>query len=156
MFVAAVFTIAKTWKQPRCLLTDEWIKKLWHIYTMGCSVQFSSVAQSCLTLCNPMNCSTPGWGNSGSSVRLYYLGSKITADGDCNHEIKRRFLLERKVMANLDSIFKSRDTTLPTQVHLVKAMVCPMVMNGYESWTVKKAECQRIALLNCGVGEDSW
>ena len=83
-------------------------------------------------------------------------GSKITADGDCSHEIKRRLLLRRKVMTNLDSIFKSRDITLPTKVHLVKAMVFPLVMYGYESWTVKKAERRRIdAFLNCGVGEDS-
>ena len=71
-------------------------------------------------------------------------GSKITADGDCSHEIKRHLLLGRKVMTNLDGIFKSRDVTLPTKVHLVKAMVFPVVMYGYESWTVKKAECQRI------------
>ena len=71
-------------------------------------------------------------------------GSKITADGDCSHEIKRRLLLERKVMTNLDSIFKSRDITLPTTVHLVKAMVFPVVMYGCQSWTVKKAECRRI------------
>ena len=70
-----------------------------------------------------------------------FLGSKITADGDCSHEIKRRLLLGRKVMTNLDIIFKSRDITLPTKVHLVKAMVFPVVMNGCESWTVKKAEC---------------
>ena len=84
------------------------------------------------------------WGNSGNSVRLYFWGSKITADGDCNHEIKRRLLLGRKVMTNLDSIFKSRDITLSTKVRLVKAMVFPVVMYGCESWTVKKAECQRI------------
>ena len=71
-------------------------------------------------------------------------GSKITADGDCSHEIKRCLLLGRKVMTNLDSIFKSRDITLPTKVHLVKAMVFPVVMYGCESWTVKKAECRRI------------
>ena len=82
-------------------------------------------------------------------------GSKITVDGDCSHEIKRRLLLGRKVMTNLDSIFKSRDITLPTKVHLVKAMVFPIVMYGCESWTIKKAECQRMMLLNCGVGEDS-
>ena len=69
-----------------------------------------------------------------------FLGSKITADGDCSHEIKRRLLLGRKVMTNLDSIFKSRDTTLPTKVHLVKAMVFPVVMYGCESWSIKKAE----------------
>ena len=84
-----------------------------------------------------------------------FLGSKITADGDCSHEIKRRFLLGRKVMTNLNSIFKSRDITLPTKAHLVKAMVFPVVMYGCESWTVKKAERQRIDLLNCGVEEDS-
>ena len=78
------------------------------------------------------------WGNSG---RLYFLGSKTTADGDCSHEIKRCLLLGRKVMTNLDNIFKSRDITLPTKVHLVKAMVFPVVMYGCESWSVKKAEC---------------
>ena len=75
---------------------------------------------------------------------LNFLGFKITADGDCSHEIKRHVLLGRKVMTNLDSILKSRDITLPTKVHLVKAMVFPVVMYGYESWTIKKAECQRI------------
>ena len=84
------------------------------------------------------------WGNSENSVRLYFFGSKITANGDCCHEIKRRLLLGRKVMTNLDSIFKSRDITLPIKVHLVKAMVFPVVMCGSESWTVKKAECRRI------------
>ena len=83
-------------------------------------------------------------GNSGNSVRLYFLDSKFTADGDCSHEIKRRLLLGRKVMTNLDSIFKSRDITLPTKIHLVKAMVFPVVMYGCESWTVKKAERRRI------------
>ena len=73
-----------------------------------------------------------------------FLGSKITADGDCSHEIKRRLLLGKKVMTNLYSILKSRDITLPTKVHLVKAMVFPVVMYGCESWTVKKAECRRI------------
>ena len=77
-------------------------------------------------------------------------GSKITADGDCNHEIKRRLLLVRKVMTNLDSILKSRDITLPTKVHLVKAMVFPVVMYGCESCTIKKAECQRIDALELG------
>ena len=73
-----------------------------------------------------------------------FLGTKITADGDCNHEIKRRLLLGKKVMTNLDSVLKSRDITLPTKVRLVKAMVFPVVMYGCESWTIKKAECQRI------------
>ena len=81
------------------------------------------------------------WGNSGNSVRLYFLGSKITADDDCSHEIKRRSLLGRKVMTNLDSILKSRDITLPTKVHLVKAMVFPVFMYECENWIAKKAEC---------------
>ena len=85
------------------------------------------------------------WEIDGEAVEtvsdFIFLGSKITADGDCPHEIKRRLLLGRKVMTNLDSIFKSRDITLPTKIHLVKAMVFPVVMYGCESWTVKKAEC---------------
>ena len=82
-------------------------------------------------------------------------GSKITADGDCSHEIKRHLVLGRKVMTNLDSIFKSRDITLPTKVRLVKAMIFPVVMYGCESWTVKKLSGEELMLLNCGVGEDS-
>ena len=88
------------------------------------------------------------WEIDGETVEtvsdFIFGGSKITADGDCSHEIKRRLLLGSKVMTNLDSIFKSRDITLPTKVHLVKAMVFPVVMYGCESWTVKKAKCQRI------------
>ena len=84
------------------------------------------------------------WVNSGNSVTLNFLGSKITADGDCSHEIKRRLLPGRKVMTNLDGILKSRDITLPTKVHPVKAMVFPVVMYGCESWTVKKSEPRRI------------
>ena len=84
------------------------------------------------------------WGNSGNIDRLNFLGSKITADGDCSHEIKRCLLLGRRVMTNSESIFKSRDITLPTKVHLVKAMVFPVVMYGCEIWTIKKAERQRI------------
>ena len=80
----------------------------------------------------------------GTVPDFIFLGSKITADGDCSHETKRRFLLGRKVMTNLGSILKSRDITLPTKVHLVKSMVFPVVMYGCESWTVKKAECRRI------------
>ena len=96
------------------------------------------------------------WQIDGETVADFiFLGSKITADGDCSHEIKRRLLLGRKVMINLDSMLKSRDITLPTKVHLVKAMVFPVVMYGCESWTVEKAEHQRMMLLNCGVGEDS-
>ena len=94
-------------------------------------------------------------GNSGNSVRLYSFVSKITADGDCNHEIKRHLLLGRKVMTNLDSILKSRYITLSTKVRLVKVMVFPVVMYGCKSWTIKKAECRRIVALNCSVGEDS-
>ena len=85
------------------------------------------------------------WEIDGETVSDFILGgSKITADGDCSHEIKRQFLLGRKVMTNLDSIFKSRDITLPTKVHLVEAVVFPVVMYGCERWTVKKAERQRI------------
>ena len=83
-----------------------------------------------------------------------FLGSKITVDGDYNHEIKRRLLLGRKAMTNLDSMFKSREITLPTKV-LVKAMAFPVVKYGCENWTIKKAECQELMLLKCGVGEDS-
>ena len=84
-------------------------------------------------------------GGKMETVRDFiYLGSKITADGDCSHEIKRYLLLGRKAMTNLDSIFKSRDITLPTKVRLVKAMVFPVVMYGCESWTIKKADCQRM------------
>ena len=81
--------------------------------------------------------------------------SKITVDGDCSHEIKGWLLLGRKAMTNLDSILKSSDIILPIKVCLVKAMVFPVFMYGYESWTIKKAECQKLMLLNCGVGEDS-
>ena len=84
------------------------------------------------------------WGNNGNTERLYFLGSKITADGDHSHAIKRHLLLGRKAMTKLDSILKSRDITLPTKVHLVKAMVFPVVMYGCERWTIKKAEGQRI------------
>ena len=84
------------------------------------------------------------WGNNGNSDRLIFLGSKISADGDCSHEIKRRLLLGRKVMTNLDSILKSRDVILPTKVRLVKAMFFPVVMYGCESWIIRKAECRRI------------
>ena len=95
-------------------------------------------------------------GETVETVSDFILGgSKITTDGDCNHEIKRRLFLGRKGMTHLESILKSRDITLPTKVCLVKAMVFPVVMYGCESWTVKKAECQKLMLLNCGVVEDS-
>ena len=84
------------------------------------------------------------WGNSGNSVRLYFGGSKITADSDCSHVFKRHLLLGRKFMTNLDSVLKSRDISLPVKVHLVKAMGFPVIRYGCESWTVKKAEHQRI------------
>ena len=95
-----------------------------------------------------------GWGNDGNSDRFYFLGSKITADGDCSHEIKRCLFLGRKVMTNLDSILKSRDLTLPTKVCLVKAIVFPVVMYGCESWTIKKLSTEELMLLNYGVGQD--
>ena len=92
------------------------------------------------------------WQTDGETMEtvidFVFLGSKVTADGDCSHEIKRRLLLGRKAMTNLDSILKSRDITLPTKVHLVKAMVFPIVMYGCESWTIKKPEHQRIEAFN--------
>ena len=95
-------------------------------------------------------------GEAMETVRDFiFLVSKITAVGDCSHEIKRPLLLGRKAMTNLDSILKSRDITLPTKVYLVKAMVFPVVMYGCESWTIRKAEHPKLMLLNCGVGEDS-
>ena len=95
-------------------------------------------------------------GETVETVSDFILGgSKITADGDCNHETKKHLLLGRKAMTNQGIILKSRDITLPTVVHLVKAMVFPVVIYGCESWTIKKAECQKLMLLNCGVGEDS-
>ena len=100
------------------------------------------------------------WGIDGETVEtvsdFIFLGSKSTPDGDCSHEIKRHLLLGRKVTTNLNSIFKSRDITFSTKVHLVKDMVFPLVMYGCESWAVKKAErAEELMLLNCGVGEDS-
>ena len=95
------------------------------------------------------------WQIDGETVTNFiFLGSKITEDGDCSYEMKRRLLLGRKPMTNLDSILKSRDITLPTMVCLVKAMVFPVVMDGCESWTIKLSP-EELILLNCGVGEDS-
>ena len=95
-------------------------------------------------------------GETVETVADFILGgSKITVNGDCSHEIKRHLLLGRKVMSNLDSIFKSRDITLSTKVCLVQAMVFPVVMYGCESWTIKKLSSEELMLLNCGVGEDS-
>ena len=96
------------------------------------------------------------WQIDGETVSDFiFLGSKITAHGDCSHEIKRRLLLGRKVMTNLDSILKNRDITLSTKVRLVKAMVFPVVTYGCESWTIRKLSTEELMLLNCGVGEDS-
>ena len=90
----------------------------------------------------------PGWAGRVQATLDFFLGSQISVNGDCSHEVKRCFLLGRKAMTNLDSILKSRDITLPTKVHLVKAMAFPVVMYGCESWTIKKAECQRMDALN--------
>ena len=96
-------------------------------------------------------------GETVETVSDFILGgSKINADGDCSHEIKRHLLLERKVMTNLDSILKSRDITLPAKIRLVKVMVFPVVMYGCKSWTIKKASTEELMIWNCGVGEDSW
>ena len=100
------------------------------------------------------------WQIDGETVHtvtdFIFEGSKITADGDCSHEIKRCLLLDRKATTNLDSILKSRDITLPTKVHILKAMIFPVVIYGCESWTIKKAECQRNDVFKpFGVGEDS-
>ena len=99
------------------------------------------------------------WEIDGETVEtasdFIFLGSKITADGDCSHEIKRHLLLGRKVMTNLDSIFQSRDITLPTKFHLVKVMFFPVVMYEYESWTVRRLSAEELMHLNCGVGEYS-
>ena len=92
----------------------------------------------------------------GAVIDFLFLGSKIIADGDCSHEIRRWLLLGREAMTNLDSVLKSKDITLPTKVHIVKAMVFPVAVYRCESWTVKKAERQELILSNCGAGEDSW
>ena len=99
------------------------------------------------------------WQIDGGKVEavtgFLFLGSKITADGDCSHDVKKRLLLGRKAMTNLDSILKTRDIMLPMKACLVKAMVFPVVMYGFESWTTKKAKCRGTDAFNCGVGEDS-
>ena len=104
------------------------------------------------------SCPITLWQIDGETVEtvsdFIFLGSKITADGDCSHEIKRCLLLGSEIMTNLDSILKSRDITLPTKVHLVKTMVFPVVMYGCESWTIK-LRAKELMLLNCGIGEDS-
>ena len=102
--------------------------------------------------------SITSWQIDGEKMEItadfIFLDSKITVDSDCSHEIKRCLFFGRKAMTNLDSILKSRDVTLLTKVHIIKAMVFPEVMYGYESWTIKKTECQRMDPLNCGPGED--
>ena len=98
---------------------------------------------------------TNRWGNSEAVTDLIFLGSKITVDGYCSHKVKRHLFFGRKAMTSLDSILRSRDISLPTKVHTVKAMVFPVVMYGCESWTIKKAECQRIMPVNCSAREDS-
>ena len=121
-------------RRPRL---DPWVGKIpWRRKWQHAPVFFPEKAQGQSNLA--------GWGNSGNSSRLYFWGSKTTADGDCSHEIKRHLLLGRKVMTNIDSILKSRDITLPTKVCLVKAIVFPVVTYGCESWTINKAECQKI------------
>ena len=95
------------------------------------------------------------WGNSGNMTDFVFLGSKITAGGDFSHEIKRYLFLGRKAMTNINSIFKSRDTTLPTNVHLVNAIVLPVVMYGCGSWTIRKLSPEELMLLNYGVADDS-
>ena len=95
-----------------------------------------------------------GWGKNGNSDRLVFLGFIITVDTNCSHKIKRCLFLGRKAMTSLDSILKSRDITLPTKVHIVKAMVFPVVMYRCESWTIRKLSTEELMLLNCGVGED--
>ena len=103
-----------------------------------------SIQKTKIMASGPITFMANRWGNNGNSDKLYFLGSKITADDDCSHEIKRRLLLGRKAMTNLDSILKSRDITLPINIHLVKAIVFPVVMYGCASWTIKQAEHRRI------------
>ena len=114
-----------------------------------------NIQKTKITASGPITSWQHRWGECRNSVRFHFFGLKITADGDCSHEIKRHLLLGRKVMTKLDSIFKSRDITLATKVRLVKAMVFPVVMYGCESWTVEKLSTEELMLLNCGVGEDS-
>ena len=114
-----------------------------------------NIQETKIMACSPIT----SWQIDGETMEtvtdFIFLGSKITADGDCSHEIKRCLLLVSKAMTNLDSIFKRRDISLSTKVRLVKAMVFAVVMYGCESWTIKKAESEELMLLNCGVGEDS-
>ena len=122
--------MAESEEELKSLLTN--MKEESKIFGLKLNIQKTKIMAS-----NPIT----SWEIDGKECQTIFGGSKITADGDCSHEIKRRLLLGRKVMTNLDRIFKSRDITLPTKVRLVKAMVSPVVMYGCESWTVKKAEC---------------
>ena len=126
------------------------------IYTYIYIIEYIFIQKTTIMASGPIT----SWQIDGETVEtvtdFIFLGSKFTADGDYRHEVKRRLLLGRKAMTNLDSILKSRDAILSTSVHIVKAMVFPVVMYGCESWTMKKAECRRIDDLDCGVGEDSW
>ena len=138
----------QTWRRTKEPL-DEREREEWNSWLKTQHSKTKIMASSPITL----------WqidGKTTETVRDFnFLGSKISVDGDWSHEIKRCLLIGRKAMTNLDSILKCRDITLPTKVHIVKAMVFPVFMYGCKSWTIKKAEYWRI-LLNCGVGEDSW
>ena len=128
--------MAESEEEPKCLL----IKVKVESEKVGLKL---NIQKTKIMACSPITSQQINGETMETVTDFIFLGSKITADGDCNHEIKRHLLLIRKVMTNLDSILKSRDITLPTKVHLVKAMVFP-VMYGCESWTIKKAECQSI------------
>ena len=187
LFIAVLFTTARVWEQPRCPLTDEWIKKLritglrnihiclgryaddlmvilWHLMItlmaeseeelksllMKVKEESENVGLKLSIQKTKIMASGPitSWQIDGETVEtvadFIFGGSKISADGDCSHEIKRHLLLGRKVMTNVDSILKSRDVTLPRKVHLFKAIAFPVVMYGCESWSINKAECRRI------------
>ena len=113
-----------------------------------------SIQKTKIMASSPISFMANKWGSDENSDRLYFGGSTITADGDCRHEIKRHLLLGKKAMTNLESVLKSRDITLLTKIHLVKVMVFPVVIYGCDSWTLKKAECQRIDAFELGIGED--
>ena len=133
---------------------------LWHQMTCHTVEEFGFLREDTFSkLKAEIMASSPmtSWQIDGETVTDFiFEGYKITADGDCGHEIKRSLLLWRKVMTHLGRILKGRDITLPTKFRIVKAMVFPVVMYGCESWTIKKAEYKELMLLNCGVGEDSW
>ena len=134
--------IAESGEELKCLLMKEESEKI--------GLQLNIQKTKIMTF-GPIT----SWQIDGETVADYFLGSKITADGNCNHEIKRRTVLGRKVITNQESILKIRDITLPTKVHLVNAMVFLVVMYGCESWTVKKLSAEELISLNCDAGEDS-